>query len=152
MADTFSKLERSRIMARVLGHGNKATEVALIEIFRQHRIVGWRRRRPLFGKPDFVFPKSRLALFVDGCFWHGCRRHCRMPTTNGAYWQRKIARNIIRDRTVNGRLRQAGWRVVRIWGHSLKSPEQIVRRIISRLQPATTTSRIWPRHEERPPR
>jgi len=73
MADVFSARKRSQIMSRVLGRGNKATELALIVLLRRHQITGWRRAARLFGKPDFVFPKHRLAVFVDGCFWHGCQ-------------------------------------------------------------------------------
>jgi DNA mismatch endonuclease (patch repair protein) len=149
MADVFSKQERSRVMGRIRGAGNKATEMALIGIFRKHGIIGWRRRKTLFGRPDFVFSSSRLAVFVDGCFWHGCRRHCRMPQTNSSYWKRKIARNITRDRTVNVELREEGWRVVRIWGHSLRSSELTARRIISELQLAQTALRIASKYGKR---
>src|SRR6266849_6310284 len=110
MTDTLSKQQRSRQMAAVRSTGNKTTELELIEIFRANGISGWRRNQPLAGKPDFVFPRERLAVFVDGCFWHGCRWHCRMPQSHRAYWQGKISRNILRDRKTNALLRKAGWR------------------------------------------
>jgi DNA mismatch endonuclease (patch repair protein) len=66
-------------------------------------------------RPDFVFKKARLAVFVDGCFWHGCPRHATKPKNNRAFWRRKLAGNRTRDLRVNRMLRRAGWRVVRIW-------------------------------------
>jgi hypothetical protein len=71
MADVFSKRKRSQIMAAVRSKGNKTTELKLISIFRVNGIVGWRRNKKITGSPDFVFRKKRIALFVDGCFWHG---------------------------------------------------------------------------------
>ena len=71
MADVFTKKKRSAVMAAIRSHGNKDTELKLISIFRGHGIKGWRRHQPLPGKPDFVFRRERLAVFVDGCFWHG---------------------------------------------------------------------------------
>ena len=136
MADVFSKVERSKVMAAIKSRGNKDTELKLISIFRRYGITGWRRHHALPGRPDFVFRRQRLAIFVDGCFWHGCRWHCRMPKGNWEYWQRKIFRNVVRDRESSRRLRRAGWRVLRIWGHSLRSPEIVVRRIISELSAA----------------
>ncbi len=129
MADVFSKQKRSQVMAAIRSSGNKETELKLASILRAHGIVGWRRHLPLPGKPDFAFPKQRLAIFVDGCFWHGCRWHCRMPQTNWQYWHGKISRNAARDRVTTRRLRQAGWRVLRLWQHSLKDSDFVARRI-----------------------
>ncbi len=70
-------------------------------------------------RPDFVFPRLKLAVFVDGCFWHACPRHYRMPAGNRAFWRAKLARNQARDRLVTRTLRKAGWRVLRIWEHDL---------------------------------
>lgn len=128
--DSVSPLTRSRMMSRIRGCGNKETELALAKLLRQHQIKGWRRHWAIFGKPDFVFPKSRMAIFVDGCFWHGCPRHGTKPKSNRAYWWRKLARNKKRDQLVNRTLRQAGWRVLRIWYCSLlKTPNICIRRI-----------------------
>ncbi len=100
MPDVFTKAKRSEVMSRIRGHGNKATELALLRLFRAHRITGWRRRQLVFGKPDFVFPKLKLAIFVDGCFWHGCPRHATQPKHNAAFWRKKFATNQARDRLV----------------------------------------------------
>ena len=136
MADVFSKHKRSQVMAAIRSRGNKDTEMKLAAILRSARIAGWRRHQPLSGHPDFVFPRQRLAIFVDGCFWHGCRWHCRMPKENREYWRRKIAGNSARDRRTTRLLRTRGWRVLRIWGHALASPETVVARIISELDTA----------------
>ena len=119
MADIYHIAKRSAIMSRVRGTGNRSTELRLIQIFRSHSLVGWRRSAPLPGRPDFIFRRQRVALFVDGCFWHGCPKHGSQPKSNREFWKRKLARNIIRDRTVNRELGRLGWRVVRIWQHEL---------------------------------
>jgi DNA mismatch endonuclease, patch repair protein len=122
MPDVFTKAKRSAVMSRIRGRGNKDTELALMKIFRQHGITGWRRNQKIFGKPDFLFRHQRLALFVDGCFWHGCPRHCKIPTGNRAFWKKKFATNKARDRRVNRELRKLGWQVVRVWEHDLALP------------------------------
>ena len=93
MADVFTKKKRSQVMAAIRSGGNKDTELKLAAILRAAGITGWRRHQPLPGRPDFVFRRARLAVFVDGCFWHGCRAHCRMPKSRTEYWQPKIVRN-----------------------------------------------------------
>ncbi|MBN8628353.1 MAG: very short patch repair endonuclease, partial [Planctomycetes bacterium] len=101
----------------------------LVAIMRRYRIKGWRRGSKLPGRPDFVFRRARLAVFVDGDFWHGHPRNCRMPKSNAAYWKAKIARNRARDKAVNRTLRALGWRVVRIWESSLCDEEAVATRI-----------------------
>jgi DNA mismatch endonuclease (patch repair protein) len=135
VADTFNKAERSRIMAAVRSRGNKATELILLELFRAAGLKGWRRHAAIFGRPDFVFAKQRVAVFVDGCFWHGCAKHCRMPASNRKYWVGKIDRNVQRDRTTRKALRAKGWKVIRVWEHELKRrPRGAVGRIVRALR------------------
>jgi DNA mismatch endonuclease, patch repair protein len=134
MPDVFSKKRRSQIMAAVRSRGNKETELKLVAILRYARIKGWRRHQAILGCPDFIFGRARLAVFVDGCFWHGCRWHCRMPRGNREYWQRKISRNAERDRTTNRLLGQAGWCVLRIYGDSLRIPKAATGPIASDLR------------------
>jgi len=136
MPDVFTKSKRSQIMAAIRSRGNKDTELKLAAILRAARITGWRRHEPLPGRPDFVFRRERLAVFVDGCFWHGCRRHCRMPQDNREYWQRKISRNLARDRATTKALKASGWRVLRLWGHALRHPDAVLNRITSELSAA----------------
>ncbi|MBI3735176.1 very short patch repair endonuclease [Candidatus Sumerlaeota bacterium] len=135
MSDVFSKSKRSQVMSSIRSSGNRETELALIRLFRSHRITGWRRRQPLFGKPDFVFRKLRVALFVDGCFWHSCPLHATKPKTNAAFWRRKLAANSARDRLVNRSLRARGWRILRVWEHELapKKSGRCARRVIRAL-------------------
>jgi DNA mismatch endonuclease (patch repair protein) len=130
MADVFTKAKRSEVMSRIRGRGNKDTELALMNLLRRHHITGWRRNQTVFGKPDFIFPKARLALFVDGCFWHGCPKHCNTPSGNRAFWVKKFAVNKSRDRLVTRTLRQQGWRVLRIWECALaRKPSACIRRL-----------------------
>ncbi|MDR0664164.1 MAG: very short patch repair endonuclease [Helicobacteraceae bacterium] len=115
MADVFDDKRRSFVMARVKSAKNQSTELKLIGFFKANGVKGWRRNYKLFGKPDFVFPKIKLAVFVDGCFWHG--HDCRnvTPKDNAEYWREKIARNKRRDSEVAAVLQGKGWRVLRIW-------------------------------------
>ena len=136
MADVFNKTERSRIMSRVRGRGNRNTELEMIALFRRQRITGWRRNVRVFGNPDFVFPKLRVAIFVDGCFWHSCPKHATKPLTNVVFWTAKLKRNKSRDRLVTQTLRRVGWKVIRVWQHSLKKRNQnsCARRIKKAIQ------------------
>ena len=136
MADVFSKAKRSEVMSRIRGKGNKGTELALIAIFRRHGITGWRRNQKLIGKPDFIFRAERIAVFVDGCFWHGCPQHETKPKTNKVFWARKLAANKMRDRLVTRTLCSQGWHVLRFWEHDLRfrSEIKVVRRIVSSLR------------------
>lgn len=145
MPDVFTIEKRSLVMSAIRGKGNKDTELRLIEIFRSQGIIGWRRNYPLPGKPDFVFPKERIAVFVDGCFWHGCPTHATWPKQNAEFWRAKILGNQRRDRSVNRLLRKAGWHVLRIWEHSLTKKNQArttirLRRTLSRAAPHSEQS------------
>jgi DNA mismatch endonuclease (patch repair protein) len=98
------------------------------------------RHLSLAVRPDFVFRQARLAVFVDGCFWHGCPKHATQPKNNRAFWHRKLSANKTRDRLVNQTLRRAGWRVLRIWEHTLqwatKKPQEETR-LLNRIQRAS---------------
>ncbi len=134
MADVFSKKKRSDIMSRVKGRGNVATELRLIRIFRENKITGWRRHLPLVGNPDFVFPKLRIAVFVDGCFWHGCPHHGSIPATNRRFWVRKLERNKTRDKVVARALKKKEWQVFRIWQHELRQENKVAKRILRKIR------------------
>jgi DNA mismatch endonuclease (patch repair protein) len=128
VADIFTRAERSALMAKVRGRGNATTELALARILRAEGLAGWRRHRLLVGgrlaawkvRPDFIFLRQRWAVFVDGCFWHGCPRHGTRPAGNATFWRRKFAANRARDRRNTRQLRAAGWRVLRLWEHELR--------------------------------
>jgi len=115
MSDTFTPQQRSEIMRKVKSRRNLSTELKLIEFFRSEGIKGWRRNYPLPGKPDFVFPKQRLVIFADGCFWHGHDCRNTRPQQNKPYWDAKRARNQERDKLVTALLTKKGWKVVRVW-------------------------------------
>lgn len=160
MPDVFSKAKRSEVMSRIRSHGNKDTEQRLAAIFRAHGITCWRRQvvikfrvsgfksRVLGRKdskpetrnlkqsksvrPDFIFRAQKLAVFVDGCFWHGCPEHFRRPQTRQKFWDAKITRNQARDAEVTKALRKAGWRVLRLWEHELAVKRE--KRLVARLR------------------
>ena len=134
MTDVFTKQKRSEVMSRIRGKGNKDTELVMIRILRKYHIVGWRRNQHILGRPDFIFPKQKVALFVDGCFWHVCPKHFNLPKNNRAFWEQKLQTNQDRDKYVTKTLRQAQWKVVRVWEHELSNSETVVRRILAALQ------------------
>jgi DNA mismatch endonuclease (patch repair protein) len=108
----------------------------MLSLLKQNKITGWRRHLPLPGKPDFAFPRLKVAVFVDGCFWHGCPRCYTRPKTNRKFWDKKRDDNMARDKRVNRQLRRQGWKVIRIWQHSLqKSPAACLTRIRRKLGP-----------------
>ena len=135
MVDVFTPAGRSRVMAAVRSRGNRSTELVLVTAFKEHKITGWRRHYRITGKPDFAFPHARLAVFVDGCFWHGCPRCGSLPTSNREYWKAKIERNTRRDRLQTKELKGRGWSVLRVWEHDLRAGtlERVVRRIKTQL-------------------
>jgi DNA mismatch endonuclease (patch repair protein) len=122
-------------MTRVRSMGNVTTEERLAWLLRQSGLTGWRRRYPLPGRPDFVWPKLKVAVFADGCFWHGhtCGKNIT-PRTNSDAWRTKIDRTKARDRKVARALRLRGWRVLRIWECKLsRAPERCIARVRAAL-------------------
>ena len=120
MADVFSKEDRSGIMRKVKSSGNQSTEMKLIQYFDAHHITGWRRHYNVKGHPDFVFMPLRIAIFVDGCFWHGHDCRNTLPADNAEYWEKKRQRNIDHDRAVTAMFEKRGWTVIRIWECELR--------------------------------
>ena|ERR1051326_3780877 len=129
MSDVFVKAKRSQVMAAIRSKGNRDTELTLAAILRKAGLKGWRRHLPVPGNPDFVFWKRRVAIFVDGCFWHCCPEHGRNPGSNRSYWVPKLRRNRQRDLETSRRLRKLGWRVLRLWEHDLHDHVQVAERI-----------------------
>lgn len=121
-------------MSRIRGKGNRDTELALLALLRAHKLTGWRRHLPLPGKPDFAFRKHKLAVFVDGCFWHCCPQCSNKPANNREFWAKKLAQNVSRDARVNAELEARGWRVLRIWEHELKDAASVVSRVRKALE------------------
>jgi DNA mismatch endonuclease (patch repair protein) len=131
---TFGGLSRSALMSRVRSRGNKSTEQRLATLLRKSQITGWQRHQALPGHPDFVWKRSMLAVFVDGCFWHGHPCRNTESKTNAQAWRNKISKNKKRDRLISRGLRAEGWTVVRIWECQLRhTPEKCITRIQGRL-------------------
>ena len=120
MSDIFTPEKRSDVMKAVKSRKTKTTELKMIEIFKELHIIGWRRTYPLLGKPDFVFSKKRVVVFVDGCFWHG--HDCRnvTPSDNAEFWEAKRLYNKKHDEEVTQTLVQKNWTVIRVWECELK--------------------------------
>lgn len=119
-------------MAAVKSRGNKTTEQKLLVLLRENKITGWRRHyKKLAGTPDFAFPKRKVAVFVDGCFWHGCECSS-IPKTNRKFWKEKINGNIKRDKLVVSLLRKKGWFPIRIKEHEFKN-NKIPTNLLNRL-------------------
>lgn len=131
---------RSLAMAAVKGKHNRTTEIQFRMALVRAGITGWVTHSELPGKPDVYFPKARIAIFLDGCFWHGCGRCGHVPKTNSLFWATKIGRNQTRDRKNSRLLRNEGIYVIRAWEHTLSEPTQI-RRILEFIQAILRGSR-----------
>jgi DNA mismatch endonuclease (patch repair protein) len=130
---------RSRMMSAVAGRGNRTTEVALRFALVRHGVRGWvMHPGGLRGRPDFYFPKKRIAVFVDGCFWHGCNSCGHVPSKNLPFWSAKLARNRQRDQTVQAVLEAEGIRVLRFWEHELQADRNECVARVKRLLVATS--------------
>ena len=123
MPDVMTVAQRSALMGRIRGRGNESTEKLLARLLRAANLAGWRRHAAVPGRPDFVFRREKVAIFVDGCFWHGCPKHFQAPKARAEFWRTKIDGNKLRDLRVSRLLRQRGWFVIRIWEHALKGDE-----------------------------
>jgi DNA mismatch endonuclease (patch repair protein) len=134
--DHLTPIERSQLMARIKSRGNASTELTFLNLLRQNRVTGWRRHASIFGCPDFCFRECRTAVFIDGCFWHGCKLCCRTPASNSAFWNKKFEYNRQRDSLVKYELRRKGWRVVRIWEHELINGPKVIRKLKRILESA----------------
>jgi len=125
MADTVSKKKRSEIMSKV-----RSTDSKIEILFRKQL---WKRgfrysknSSKYFGKPDVILLKHKTVIFIDSCFWHGCKKHCRIPAIRKKYWIAKIARNKERDKEVSKYYKKQGWKIFRVWEHGIvKSMHQI---------------------------
>ena len=107
-------------MAKIKNRGSKIE----MDFSKALRKAGFRYRknvRKYFGKPDLVLKKYKTVIFIDSCFWHGCKKHLRLPATNKKYWVDKIKRNKKRDKEVNKYYKKIDWKVFRIWGHNFKN-------------------------------
>ena len=150
-ADRLNPETRSRVMAAIRGSENKTTERRMRGALAGAGLRGYSvRNRSIFGSPDFAFVKPRIAVFVDGCFWHGCPT-CggNPPVANRAFWEEKITRNRARDTKVNTTLISDGWAVLRFWEHRLLADlEGCVKEIGAALDERKARPRPWQRTGE----
>lgn len=128
LADMMSRSQRSNCMSKIRGRDTKVEVVLRKAVWRNG--LRYRLHAKLPGTPDLVFPRSKVALFIDGCFWHGCPTHGVRPRTNRAFWAAKLKKNLERDERTNQQLRVMGWKVVRCWEHDV---EQRLDRLIVRI-------------------
>lgn len=119
MTDIFSKRKRSEIMSRVKSKGS-LMEMSLMGELTKARLRYSKHVSGLPGTPDIVFRNKKLVVFLDSCFWHGCRWHGTMPSSNRAFWSEKLSANKRRDKIANREYAKMGWRVLRFWEHQIK--------------------------------
>lgn len=133
MVDIFSRKKRSEIMSKVR---NKDSKIE-IEFRKKLWKAGFRYRKnstKYFGKPDIVLKKFQTVIFIDSCFWHGCKKHGSMPQVRKKFWEKKLERNKQRDREVNRYYKKIGWKIIRIWEHNLKNnSEKSLNTILAKL-------------------
>ncbi|KAA8783084.1 very short patch repair endonuclease [Paenibacillus amylolyticus] len=122
MVDNLSPENRKKNMSAIRSTGTKLEDKVSRELWRK----GFRFRRnstSLYGKPDISIKKYKIVIFIDSCFWHGCKIHGNIPKSNQEYWVKKLVRNKQRDTQVNSYYESIGWSLLRIWEHKLKKDE-----------------------------
>lgn len=117
--DVMSEAKRSAVMSSIRGSDTGPELLLRKALWR--RGLRYRVKSRLPGKPDLIFPTARVAVFIDGCFWHRCPQHATNPKNNATFWEKKLARNVERDLEVNEMLRDQGWTVIRFWEHEIES-------------------------------
>ncbi len=128
MRDPLTKSERSALMAKVRSRGNRSTEYAVEKILARLKMPRWTKHpKAVPGCPDFYFPSKKIAVFVDGCFWHSCPKCGRIPKTRVKFWAAKIDDNRRRDQRIRRQLRSEGHHVVRIWEHDIPAGAWVTR-------------------------
>lgn len=133
MTDVLTPAQRKQNMSRIRGK-NTGPEIKLRKLLWSQGLRGYRIHYNLPSKPDIVFTKKKIAIFIDGCFWHKCPVCFQEPETRKDFWMKKIQSNVERDIKVNLQLLKAGWTVIRFWEHEVrKNPEQILSKIIDLL-------------------
>lgn len=117
--DNLTKEQRQKNMQNIRSEGSVAEQKVMREL-KKRKIYFAKHVRKIIGKPDIVFRRKKIAVFVDSDFWHGHPERFIMPKTNREYWEAKISRNIQRDKEVNNELESQGWRVIRLWEYDIK--------------------------------
>jgi DNA mismatch endonuclease (patch repair protein) len=117
--DTLTPEQRRKNMQNIRSEGTLPERMVSAEL-KKEKIYFAKNVKTIFGKPDFVFRRKNVAVFVDSDFWHGRRGRFIMPKTNAEFWEKKIKRNRLRDREVSRELKKQGWTVIRIWESDIK--------------------------------
>ena len=134
MTDVLTPAQRKHNMSRIRGK-NTGPEVKLRKLFWSRGIRGYRIHHNLLGKPDIVFTKKKIAIFIDGCFWHKCPVCFQQPETRKEFWMKKISSNVERDLKNTRQLQEGGWTVLRFWEHEIrKTPEDVIEKIVESLE------------------
>jgi DNA mismatch endonuclease (patch repair protein) len=133
MTDCYNRDTRSRVMSRIRSSGNRSTEKRFRALLVSSGLSGWKLHpRAIEGKPDFYFVEPRVAVFIDGCFWHGCPKCYIAPISNSAYWSSKILRNRSRRMMITKKLESQGIKVVQLWEHDLRrNPRTCVNKVVA---------------------
>lgn len=118
MTDVLSPSQRSYCMSRIRGKDTKPELILRKALWANG--LRYRLKNKLPGRPDIFFPVKKIAIFVDGCFWHGCPDHCQIPKTNQTFWEGKLSKNKLRDKEISRALENGGWCVIRFWEHEVK--------------------------------
>lgn len=140
MTDILSPSQRKLNMSHIRGK-NTGPEIKLRKLLWTRGVRGYRIHYNLPGKPDIVFTKKKIVIFVDGCFWHKCPICFQEPDTRKEFWMKKIGTNVDRDLKITKQLQEEGWTVLRFWEHEIrKTPDDVVEKIIQRLKSAKPTS------------
>lgn len=120
-------------MSKIRGK-NTGPEVKLRKLLWSQGIRGYRTHYNVSGKPDIVFIKKKIAIFIDGCFWHKCPVCFQEPETRKEFWMKKIQSNVERDKKVNEQLKVEGWTVMRFWEHDIrKKPDAVIKKIKEKM-------------------
>jgi DNA mismatch endonuclease, patch repair protein len=133
MTDVLTREQRTFNMSKIRGK-NTGPEVKLRKLLWSQGIRGYRIHYNLPGKPDLVFTKKKIAIFIDGCFWHKCPVCFQEPKTRKEFWMKKIHSNVERDKKVNEQLKVEGWTVMRFWEHDIrKKPDNVIKKIKKKM-------------------
>lgn len=119
MTDVLTREQRSFNMSRIRGRDTKPELIFRKALWSAG--LRYRLKSKLPGRPDLVFPGRKVAVFVDGCFWHQCPEHFQWPKTRPDFWKQKITRTVERDKEVTDQLKKMGWTVIRVWEHELRN-------------------------------
>ncbi len=146
MGDKFSKEIRSYVMSRIRGKDTKAELAFRKMLFSEG--IRYRLHYPIEGsRPDVAIPSKKIAIFIDGCFWHKCPKCFRPPKSRESYWTPKIQKNLERDIRIRAMLRAKGWKVIRVWEHEVnKKPQKAIKRVLIALSKTKKCSKCPERY------